>query len=1045
MLASTTSQTGSSHISNGGSSKLAPPELAHVTNNIVPLLTILRFHTQEAYKQLSRQIELLAHTRGRELDATRKRKLLAEIVSLRQDFVKIYALVKWAQRSKDVLRLIDVLNFLRSQEFCFDNLALGVGELGHFLGAKLPQADLLTAMEVLVKGRPQLASYHHLAQPQVSPQRVLQVLRDLNVALVARMALVDDIPQRMRRNYTVKDGRITFTLPHEFTVSVTAGNDAVVASAEDYAASPFFFIDFALLCGRGSDGLLVSYSTTADGATILPRNSREKLEISANHALLTRSLTGLYDVLHRYAAAFKIYVLARQVRQLAGNGKWRGHLQYKHSAFHVTVNYWCTHAQLRLWRSFVELGVDAHHAVVLRWFKNGRYHNHTLGPLAPGTPSTPGSASGSETCPPRHELSVDFVLSLVASKHAAQLVRKVYAAYTTAAGSEGVSRLGAHLLVLQLTPAHSTVFAIDPLTGHFYFTNPSPLEATAQNRINNSNSMNPVSLALALALPPRGLVTEREYVRSVVQHLVQLRTDTLSAMVRTRLVTMGWVASDAVKLSENESAKLGRVAVIQAQAQALSLPPLLGCKTAFFRSRAWPASWFLAAVASGARAETYWHVARLRSVKGEWVVQWSQPLTVGDVPPTTRDFYKALARTSSSAIIHHLLVEELHTRGVGHTRLEDARVLERLGLAAPQPDADTRTLVALHNDGKLLPVLAASSTLFLACLFALAGTPTELRLAVCGALNDPSPSAAQALRQLGIDVDTDTRLFRINHIVDLSHNSTSTSTSASAAADDSGSMLGPVFATLAKMHLLLAVLHQVSRSDLRVTSTAADALAVEVDPYYRPFTLRVDSANSRAFVLLVGDKEKPAVRLVVRLLNMELGQTRSALVGAFSYLKHAVPVFQTIDSIQLVMLLQSNVSVLPNNLRRLHFEPKFAALNHILLVFCLNSSLPAAPKKIIRDRIAFGISFKKDRFASSPRLLLKFSMKDNFNSQNMKFKKLFEVIFASANDIQKIAVARNLPFVKLYYDFVFDSSLLQPFMDRITTAFVDFINVPQQV
>ncbi|KAJ8143806.1 hypothetical protein OY671_003086 [Metschnikowia pulcherrima] len=90
--------------------KFVPPEIPHVTNNIVPLSNVLRFHTQEAYKQLSRQIESLAHTRTSESDAARKRKLLAVIVALRHDFDKLYRLVKWAQRSKDVSKLIDVLN-----------------------------------------------------------------------------------------------------------------------------------------------------------------------------------------------------------------------------------------------------------------------------------------------------------------------------------------------------------------------------------------------------------------------------------------------------------------------------------------------------------------------------------------------------------------------------------------------------------------------------------------------------------------------------------------------------------------------------------------------------------------------------------------------------------------------------------------------------------------------------------------------------------------------------------------------------------------------
>lgn len=193
MSVDTKSRNGAIGVSHG---RTAPPEIPHVTANILPLLNILRFHTQESYKRLESLVEKLANTKTTSSDVNRKLALLDLIVSMRQDFVKIYTLVKWAQRSKDVSKLIDLLNWLRSQEYYFEGLSHGINELNHFSGAKLPSSDIPLALEVLVRGRPQLPSYNYIQKPPISPKIILKVLKDLNLALTARMALMDEIPHR---------------------------------------------------------------------------------------------------------------------------------------------------------------------------------------------------------------------------------------------------------------------------------------------------------------------------------------------------------------------------------------------------------------------------------------------------------------------------------------------------------------------------------------------------------------------------------------------------------------------------------------------------------------------------------------------------------------------------------------------------------------------------------------------------------------------------------------------------------------------------------
>ena len=149
------------------------PDIPHITNNIIPLSNVLKFYTQEAYKQLTTAIENLSSTKDTENDSSRKKFFLHLIISLRQDFIKIYTLVKWASSSKDVSKLIDLLNWFRSQDFYFEQLGYGLNELNRYSGAKLPNSDIITSLEVFIKKRPQLPSYNLIDTPPISSEKTL--------------------------------------------------------------------------------------------------------------------------------------------------------------------------------------------------------------------------------------------------------------------------------------------------------------------------------------------------------------------------------------------------------------------------------------------------------------------------------------------------------------------------------------------------------------------------------------------------------------------------------------------------------------------------------------------------------------------------------------------------------------------------------------------------------------------------------------------------------------------------------------------------------
>lgn len=996
---------------NGTNTKLSVPDLPHITNNIIPLSQVLRFHTQDAYKQLSRQIENLANTRTSESDVTRKKKFLELIISLRQDFIKVYTLVKWAQNSKDISKLIDLLNWCRTQEFYFENLGHGLNELNHFSGAKLPNSDILTSLDVLVKGRPQLPSYNSIPKPSISPEKILQVLRDLNLTLTARMALLDDMPPRFYNNYDIRDGRVVITIPNEFQVSITVANDLIIENEEDYFKSPFFFIDFVFLFGINPDTSLITHRDSKI-ITQLPKSSREKLETVVNQALLKLSLHGLYELLHKYTISFKLYLISRQLRELSINSKWRNNIQYKYTSSLIIINYWCNHYLSRNWKSFVEIGMDKNYNLNFRWFKNGKYV------MDHGIPDLSGSVSDTEEA---DDLSVDYILSLVINKHSEMLMSTIYDQFNEVVTGESASYINLHQLLLKLTPRKSALFAINPLTGFFYFMDPTPIELQIQNKINGQPSQ----------VKNKNFISEHDMINSVSNNLIQLRLEIFSKSLSTKLITTSWIPNDIIKLNDYETVKLFNF-IVNEKVNAFN-------KILFYRCRNWPSSWFLINMISGITAKTYWWVARLKSMKGEWRIQWVQKLKYGDEEEFDYKFFNNLSKSCSNMIIDHMIMEELQARNIGYMKLDGRIALKKFEFCQPaelsSDPQNHETIVALHNTGKLLPISISSTTIVLIVLLSTVNSSTTLNLSAFGTLRGVSAADAKTLIKLNVKVDSDNERFEISMSADLSSKGDDGNESSSAQ-----TLLTQLFTTIEKMNLLIKMLDQLKQTNIDVTNNSLSEITFEVDPFYKPLLLRLPDNGSLSLILSASPDEDHRVKLLVKFLNQQISESQRALVGSIRFLKEFVHIFTTIRGIEKI-LRERNVPKLSNKLARVQFDPKFRSLNMVQLVFSINSLNLSASKKIQKDKIAFTISFKRNKFDKKERNLLKFSMKDNLNSQNIKFKKLFELIFKSVSELQKQihSGGSNALFMRLNYDFLMDASLLEPLMNKITEDFLTYV------
>lgn len=983
------------------------PELPHFTSNIFPLSNVLKFYTQEAYKHLSRLIENLAHTRNTESDITRKKKFLDLIVNLRRDFIKVYTLVKWAQNSKDVSKLIDLLNYLRNQEFYFENLEYGLNELTFFSGAKLPDSDILTSLEVLMKGRPQLPSYNFIERPPVSSEKLLEVLHDLNIVLTARMALIKELPPRFVDNFEIKDGRVIISIPNEFQVSITVANDLIVENDEDYYKSPFFFIDFAFLFGINPENGLITHRDNKI-TTQLPKSSKQKLEAAVNQVLLKQSLSGLYETLHRYSISFELYLISRQLKDLAINSKWRNNIQFKYSSSLIIINYWSNHFLSKNWRSFIEIGIDNQNNLNFRWFKNGKYSlNHNIQSITGGTDEEP--------C----DLSVDYILSTIITKHSELLMSKIYDQFSLLVPIDACSSVNPYQLLIHLTPKLSTLLAINPLTGFFYFTDPSPIEALIQSKINSYPTV----------VKNKNFVSEQDMINNVVNNLVTLRLDTLSLSLHNKLVTTEWIANDIIKFNDSELSKLS---------ENVGEESLDGFrKIQFYRCRNWPSSSFLINMVSGITLRTYWWVARLKSIKGEWKIQWVQNLKHCGEEELDYTFFKTLSKSCSNLIIDHMVVEELLNREIRHLKLRDELVYQKIDMPFKLEHSPSKyeSVIILFNDNNLLPVEVSSHTLFLKVSLFTNESTTSMSLSIKGPLKNMSGSDSDILQKLNVNINHDEELFEIVDSTDLSSKMIDNSES-----DVTHTLLTLLLQKLSKADSLVKMLHQLKKNDIKVLQNSAEGLSFIVDPIYSSFSLKLPENDNDMLSLVASKEEDEFVKLLVYVLNREIKESNEALVGSIRYLKEILPIIKAAREAQL-HIDRAPIEPLPNRVPRLQLEMKFLHLNGFQFMFFHNSSNPSAPKKTQKERISFSISFMTNKFDTRKELHLKLSMKENLSSQNLKYKPLFELIFKAASEVQQ-DIKKDSPDVlllKLYYDFLMDHSVLEKLFLKIIDCFINYL------
>ncbi|CCG24053.1 Rgr1 protein [Candida orthopsilosis Co 90-125] len=1047
-----------------------PRSIPHITANLIPLSNILKFYAQESYKQLSTAIENLSTNVDEESDVKRKKYFLDIIISLRQDLLKLYTLIKWASVSQDVSKLIDLLNWFRIQDFQFDHLTHQLAGLSGFGGAKLPNFDIETALEVFYKKRPILPSHNYLQQPKISPHKVLEVLKDLNLALMTKFALIDVPPQFQ---FEIKDGRAYIDVSKEFQVCVTMASDDLSTD------NPFYMIDFKFLFGINQAETLVTFGENDSIVTRLPTESYTRLEKIANQVLSVSGLQGLYELLHKYSISFKLYLVSKQIRGLLNTLKWKNNLQIKYAmgSSLIIVNYWTSHFLNSNWKSFIEIGIDRKFNLIYRWFRNGKYESEDVvkkivqdrekdcGEINEDTDSLfkeqIDSVSSNDEEASAEEVHIESIISSFMISHSAGIMKMIFKLLRTRISGD-IEMINSHRIMFSISPKKSAVLAINPLTGLFYFVNPTPMQNRLLKRINSP------PLSFSKQQQSQQTIPENSFVEGVVVVLQQLMLETFTKEVNNYLFTTEWIHNSIIKLNDGEINNLLKSIDKTNVRDQITVQ--------FYRRKHWPSTWFLIVMVNGLTSSTAWWVARIKSVDANWVVSYLQNLIYN--PRLDYEFFKNLGKSTFKKIINHVILDELRANGIEYDNVladeeqagdndaakEVRSELDGLGLTSAvssgsengsvnQVTVIYKSIIKLQNTN-LIPIENSSSHFYLQVELINEDNTNKMNLNLFGKLKNLSIKNSPEVAKFNLIIDHEKQNVEVATSVDL--NSIINENQQHHHHQKQG-FLNPIFDNLNKLNNLLQILEQLNNHKVEILDNSIDSVVVKVNEAVDKLLIQLPQNPKDAIQISAVNTKPWEIEIIIHFLNQYLQVTKSTdIVGVIHYLDEFDPIYRAVKQVQKLLNEQeSGVSTsgnaaaddlkLNNGLNKICFDAIFKNLNSIQFMFNLSSTISNS-RKIQKDKILISLSFKKNKFNSNDNQnLIKVSLKNNLNSKNVKFRQLFELMFKSISEMERnerdeiINLQENHLLIKLNYDFLISCNVIEEMMGRITKCFIQYL------
>ncbi|XP_029175200.1 mediator of RNA polymerase II transcription subunit 14 isoform X4 [Nylanderia fulva] len=281
-----------------------------VTNNIpqegnrggsISLAMLIDFIIQRTYHELTVLAELLP----RKTDMERKIEIYNFSARTRQLYVRLLALVKWANSASKVDKSTHIMAFLDKQSLLFVDTADMLARMARetLVHARLPNFHIPAAVEVLTTGTygrlPACIRERIVPPDPITAAEKRSTLQRLNQVIQHRLVTGNLLPQM--RNLKIEAGRVTFLVEQEFSVSLTVMSDGPTV--------PWRLLELEIL---------VSDRETGDGkALVHPMQTRYVHQvIQSRLAESTNPLSEVYFFLHYFCQSLQLEVLFSQTLRL---------------------------------------------------------------------------------------------------------------------------------------------------------------------------------------------------------------------------------------------------------------------------------------------------------------------------------------------------------------------------------------------------------------------------------------------------------------------------------------------------------------------------------------------------------------------------------------------------------------------------------------------------------------------------------------------------------------------------------------------------------
>uniref|UniRef100_A0A8B9T8P0 Mediator of RNA polymerase II transcription subunit 14 n=1 Tax=Anas platyrhynchos TaxID=8839 RepID=A0A8B9T8P0_ANAPL len=288
----------------GPASAPAPPAPGAVTAAASPgyrLSTLIDFLLHRTYAELT----VLADLLPRKTDMERKIEIVQFASRTRQLFVRLLALVKWANNAGKVEKCAMISSFLDQQAILFVDTADRLASLARdaLVHARLPSFAIPYAIDVLTTGSyPRLPTCIRdkiIPPDPITKSEKQTTLHQLNQILRHRLVTTDLPPQLA--NLTVANGRVKFRVEGEFEATLTVmGDDPDI---------PWRLLKLEIL---------VEDKETGDGRALV-----HSMQINFIHQLVQsrlfadeKPLQDMYSCLHSFCLALQLEVLHSQTLML---------------------------------------------------------------------------------------------------------------------------------------------------------------------------------------------------------------------------------------------------------------------------------------------------------------------------------------------------------------------------------------------------------------------------------------------------------------------------------------------------------------------------------------------------------------------------------------------------------------------------------------------------------------------------------------------------------------------------------------------------------